>query len=412
MQLVEPIVSWHHDITRIRRDLHAHPELAYEEHRTAALVAQFLESWGITVHTGIGGTGVVGEIRGDRPGDAAIGLRADMDALPLQEANTFEHASRHPGRMHACGHDGHVAMLLGAARHLAQNRDFAGTAYCIFQPAEEGGGGAARMIADGLFERFPMQAVFGLHNWPGLRAGTFGLRPGPIMGSSNEFEITVRGRGAHAAMPHLGADPVMTAIQIAQSLQSIITRNKNPADTAVLSVTQIHAGSADNIIPTDAVLRGTVRTFEIAPLALIENRMRDIVRHTAAAFDMEADFHFARNYPPTINHAAETAVAAEVVRRMVGEAHLDTSIVPSMGAEDFAFMLAEMPGCYIWLGAGDGDHRTAGHGLGPCMLHNDSYDFNDELIPLGASFWVRLVEYWFAEEAPRRAATATPPPGE
>lgn len=411
MQLVEPIVSWHHEITRIRRDLHAHPELAYEEHRTAALVARFLESWGVAVHTGIGGTGVVGEIRGNRPGTGAIGLRADMDALPLQEANTFEHASRHPGRMHACGHDGHVAMLLGAARHLARHRDFAGTAYCIFQPAEEGGGGAARMIADGLFDRFPMQAVFGLHNWPGLRAGTFGMRPGPIMGSSNEFEIIVRGRGAHAAMPHLGADPVMTAIQIAQSLQSIITRNKNPADTAVLSVTQIHAGSADNIIPTEAVLRGTVRTFEIAPLDLIEGRMRDIVRHTAAAFDMTADFHFARNYPPTINHAAETAVAAEVVRRMVGEAHLDTTIVPSMGAEDFAFMLAEKPGCYIWLGAGDGEHRTTGHGLGPCMLHNDSYDFNDDLIPLGASYWVRLVEYWFAEEAPRRLATATPAPG-
>ncbi|MGE4338634.1 MAG: M20 aminoacylase family protein [Pigmentiphaga sp.] len=411
MQLVEPIVSWHHEITRIRRDLHAHPELAYEEHRTAALVAQSLESWGITVHTGIGGTGVVGELRGNRPGTGAVGLRADMDALPLQETNTFEHASRHPGRMHACGHDGHVAMLLGAARHLAQHRDFAGTVYCIFQPAEEGGGGAARMIADGLFDRFPMQAVFGLHNWPGLRAGTFGMRPGPIMGSSNEFEIIVRGRGAHAAMPHLGADPVMTAIQIAQSLQSIITRNKNPADTAVLSVTQIHAGSADNIIPTEAVLRGTVRTFEIEPLDLIEGRMRDIVHHTAAAFDMEADFHFARNYPPTINHAAETAVAAEVVRRMVGEAHLDTTIVPSMGAEDFAFMLAEKPGCYIWLGAGDGEHRTVGHGLGPCMLHNDSYDFNDDLIPLGASYWVRLVEYWFTEEAPRRAATATPAPG-
>ena len=407
MQLVEPIVSWHHEITQIRRDLHAHPELAYDEHRTSALVAERLAQWGVTVHRGLGGTGVVGEIRGTLPGNAAIGLRADMDALPLQEMNTFAHASRHPGRMHACGHDGHTAMLLAAARYLAQHRQFAGTVYLIFQPAEEGGGGAARMIADGLFTRFPMQAVFGLHNWPGLPAGSFGLCNGPIMGSSNEFEITIRGRGAHAAMPHLGADPVMAAVQIAQSLQTIITRNKNPADTAVLSVTQIHAGSADNVIPTEAVLRGTVRTFEVAPLDLIETRMRDIVLHTAAAFDMQADFHFTRNYPPTINHPAETAVAADVIRRLVGPDRLDADVTPSMGAEDFAFMLAEVPGCYVWLGAGDGEHRLAGHGLGPCMLHNGSYDFNDDLLPLGASYWVRLVETWFGDVAPQGYSQAT-----
>ncbi len=400
MQLVDPIVSWHHEIRQLRRDLHAHPELAYEEHRTSSLVAERLAQWGITVHRGLGGTGVVGEIRGRERGQRAIGLRADMDALPLQELNTFEHASRHAGRMHACGHDGHVAMLLAAARHLAEQPNFAGTVYVIFQPAEEGGGGAARMIEDGLFTRFPMEAVFGLHNWPGLPAGTFGLCPGPIMGSSNEFEIVLQGRGAHAAMPHLGADPVMAAVQIAQSLQTIITRNKNPADTAVLSVTQIHAGSADNVIPTEATLRGTVRTFEVAPLDLIECRLRDIVQHTAAAFDMQAEVSFTRNYPPTINHAAETAVAAEVIRQLVGDDHLDANVTPSMGAEDFAFMLAEKPGCYIWLGAGNGEHRAAGHGLGPCMLHNGSYDFNDELIPLGASYWVRLVEYWFGQDHP------------
>src|SRR5690606_10781834 len=248
MQLVDPIVSWHNDIAAIRRDLHAHPELGFEEHRTSGIVADKLSSWGIEVDRGLAGTGVIGIVRG-RPGTRAIGLRADMDALPMQEVNTFEHASKNPGRMHACGHDGHTAMLLGAARYLAQHRDFAGTVYVIFQPAEEGGGGAERMVRDGLFSLFPMDAVFGLHNWPGLPYGKFGLTRGAIMGSSNEFHITVHGRGAHAAMPHLGADPVMTAVQIAQSLQSIITRNKNPADTAVLSITQIHTGSADNVIP-------------------------------------------------------------------------------------------------------------------------------------------------------------------
>ncbi len=400
MQLVEPIVSWHHEITQLRRDLHAHPELAFEEHRTANIVADRLTQWGVRVHRGIGGTGVVGEIPGRRPEGGAIGLRADMDALPLQELNTFEHASRYPGKMHACGHDGHVAMLLAAARHLAQHPPPFGTVYLIFQPAEEGGGGAARMIEDGLFTRFPMDAVFGLHNWPGLAAGTFGLCVGPIMASSNEFEVVLQGRGAHAAMPHLGSDPVIAAVQLVQSLQTIITRNKNPTDTAVLSVTQMHAGSADNIVPGEAIVRGTVRTIETEPLDLIENRLREIVHHTAAAFDMQARVSFQRNYPPTVNHPAETAFAAEVIRELVGDARLNANVLPSMGAEDFAFMLAEKPGCYLWLGAGDGDHRVGGHGLGPCMLHSGSYDFNDELIPLGASYWVRLVERWFAEPQP------------
>ncbi len=394
MQLVEPLLAWHQELTEIRRDLHAHPELGYEEKRTSDIVARLLESWGVTTHRGLAGTGVVGVIEGAAGEGPAIGLRADMDALPMQEANTFAHASQNPGRMHACGHDGHTTMLLGAARYLAQHRDFKGTVYLIFQPAEEGGGGAARMIEEGLFERFPMAAVFGLHNWPGLPLGTFGLTSGPIMGSSNEFSVTLRGRGAHAAMPHLGADPVIAAVQLAQSLQSIVTRNKNPADTAVLSITQIHAGSADNVIPNEAVLRGTVRTFGVEVLDLIEQRMRDITRHTAAAFDVEADFSFHRNYPPTINHPAESAVAAAVLRDMVGADAVDADVVPSMGAEDFAFMLQKTPGSYIWIGAGDGQHRVDGHGMGPCMLHNGSYDFNDELIPLGASYWVRLVQHW------------------
>jgi len=412
MQLVDPIVSWHNDIAAIRRDIHAHPELGFQEHRTADLVAGKLAEWGIEVHRGLAVTGVIGIIKGREGGSgSAIGLRADMDALPMQEVNTFAHASQNPGRMHACGHDGHTAMLLGAARYLAQHRDFSGTVYLIFQPAEEGGGGAERMVRDGLFRLFPMDAVFGLHNWPGLPYGKFGLTPGPIMGYSNEFQITVEGRGAHAAMPHLGADPVMTAVQIAQSLQSIITRNKNPADTAVLSITQIHTGSADNVIPNEAELRGTVRTFATEPLDLIESRMHDIVMHTAAAFDMQASFSFTRNYPPTINHAAHAEFAAAVMRDMVGEANVDDNVVPSMGAEDFAFMLQAVPGCYAWIGAGDGDHRDPGHGMGPCMLHNGSYDFNDSLIPLGASYWVRLVQHWFATggvQSSRDSSVVTP----
>lgn len=407
MRLIEPIVAWQPEITQLRRSLHAHPELGFHEHLTARLIVSRLNEWGVEVHEGLGGTGVVGVIRG-RPGSKAIGLRADMDALPLQEANRFPHASRHPGRMHACGHDGHMAMLLAATRYLSQSRDFNGTVYAIFQPAEEGGGGARRMIEDGLFRRFPMDAVFGLHNWPGLPAGCFGVVPGPIMASSNEFRITVHGKGAHAAMPHLGADPVMAVVHIAQALQTIVTRNKAPGDTAVLSITQIHAGSADNIIPTEAWMSGTVRTFETGPLDLIERRMREVATQTAAAFDARATVEFVRNYPPTINHPAETAFAVEVMRDLVGADRVLTQIVPSMGAEDFAYMLEEVPGCYAWLGAGDGGHRAEGHGAGPCMLHNDSYDFNDDIIPLGATYWVKLAERWLgAQDAEAGDARST-----
>ncbi|OZI79000.1 M20 aminoacylase family protein [Bordetella genomosp. 2] len=396
MNLIEPIVAWRDDIAGIRRDIHAHPELAFEEFRTADLVAARLQEWGIEVDRGLGGTGVVGIIRGQADSPRAVGLRADMDALPMQEANTFAHASQHPGKMHACGHDGHTAMLLAAARYLAQHRDFAGTVYVIFQPAEEGGGGARRMIDDGLFTRFPMEAVFGMHNWPGLKVGQFGLTAGPIMASSNEFVITIQGKGSHAGMPHLGIDPVMTAVQLAQSLQTIITRNRNPLDAAVLSITQIHTGSADNVVPNQAIMRGTVRTFTLETLDLIERRMREIARHTCAALDCEVEFEFFRNYPPTINHAREAAFCAEVLRGIVGADNVDDHVQPTMGAEDFAFMLQEMPGCYVWIGNGDGTHRAAGHGMGPCMLHNGSYDFNDELLPLGGTYWVELARQWLA----------------
>ncbi|MDB5959547.1 MAG: amidohydrolase [Massilia sp.] len=391
MKLVEPIIAFHAELQQIRRDIHAHPELCYEEQRTADVVAAKLTEWGIPVVRGLGITGVVGILkRGSST--RAIGLRADMDALPMHEVNSFAHASKHPGKMHACGHDGHTAMLLGAAHHLAAHGNFDGTVYLIFQPAEEGGAGARRMIEDGLFEQFPMDAVYGMHNWPGMEQGSFGVVAGPMMASSNEFKVTVRGKGAHAAQPHRGVDPVMVAVQIAQSWQTIISREKSPLDTAVLSITQIHAGSATNVIPDEAVMIGTVRTFSTEVLDLIEQRMHDIASHTAAGFRASVDFSFKRNYPPLVNHAAETAIAIAAMQAVAGAERVDTKVEPTMGAEDFAFMLQAKPGCYVFIGNGEGEHRDGGHGLGPCQLHNGSYDFNDKLLPVGASYWVRLAE--------------------
>jgi amidohydrolase len=391
MRLVEPILAHQAELETIRRDLHAHPELSYEEHRTADVVAARLAEWDIPVVRGLGVTGVVGIIR-NGTSDRAIGLRADMDALPLQELNTFEHASRHAGKMHACGHDGHTAMLLGAAHYLSRYRNFDGTVYLIFQPAEEGGAGARRMIEDGLFDKFPMEAVYGMHNWPGIRTGTFGVVAGPMMASSNEFHVVVKGKGGHAAQPHRAVDPVMVAVHIAQAWQTIISREKNPLDTAVLSITQIHAGSATNIIPNDATLVGTVRTFSVDVLDLIERRMHEVASGVAAAYNASVEFTFKRNYPPLVNHPRETAFAIDAMRAVVGLENVDTDVEPTMGAEDFAFMLQAKPGCYVFIGNGDGDHRAGGHGLGPCQLHNGSYDFNDGLLPIGASYWARLVE--------------------
>jgi hippurate hydrolase len=395
MKLLDPIIQFHAELQKIRRDIHAHPELCYEEQRTSDVVAEQLQQWGIPVIRGLGGTGVVGIIKRGN-GKRAIGLRADIDALPMQEINTFPHASQHEGKMHACGHDGHTAMLLGAAHYLQQHGSFDGTVYVIFQPAEEGGGGARRMMDDGLFEQCPVEAVFGMHNWPGAAVGTFGVTAGPMMASSNEFHVTVKGRGSHAAQPHKSVDPIMVAIQIAQSWQSIITRNKNPLDTAVLSITQIHAGSATNVIPDDAVLVGTVRSFTSEVLDLIEPRMQAIAEHTAAAFGAGLEFEFKRNYPPLVNHTKETEFCISVLREMVGSDHVDAKVEPTMGAEDFAFMLQERPGCYVFIGNGDGDHRDSGHGLGPCNLHNPSYDFNDALLPIGATYWVKLAETYLA----------------
>jgi amidohydrolase len=388
MKLLDTLLAAGEDLTRIRRDIHQHPELCYQEQRTSDLIANQLTAWGIPVIRGLGKTGVVGIVQN---GDSkrAVGLRADIDALPMTEKNTFPHASSHAGRMHACGHDGHTAMLLAAAQHLSRYRNFHGTVYLVFQPAEEGGGGARAMINDGLFERCPMDAIFGAHNWPGMPAGTFALAPGPVFASSNEFKITLRGKGAHAAMPHLGLDPVPAAAQLITAFQTIINRNKRPIDTGVISVTMVKAGEATNVIPDSVELQGTVRTFTVEVLDLIERRMRELTQGLAGAFELEADFGFHRNYPPTVNHVAETAFVERALRDMGATVQ---PFEPTMGAEDFSFFLQAKPGCYFLIGNGDGAHRVGGHGLGPCTLHNPSYDFNDALIPVGGTMWVRLAE--------------------
>ena len=400
MHIIESIAQQAGAMAALRRDLHAHPELRFEENRTADIVACQLTDWGIAIHRGLGTTGVVGIVHG-RDGGAcgrSVGLRADMDALPMTESNTFAHASRHPGKMHACGHDGHTATLLAAAQYWAEkpeNRDFDGTVYLIFQPAEEGGGGAREMMQDGLFTLFPMQAVFGMHNWPGMALGQMAVSAGPVMASSNEFKITIHGKGGHAAMPHTGVDPVPIACQMVLAFQTILTRNKKPVDAGVISVTMVNAGEATNVVPDHCELQGTVRTFSTEVLDLIERRMRQVAEHTCAAHEATCTFEFERNYPPTINTPAEAAFARQVMVDIVGEAQV-LAQEPTMGAEDFAFMLQAKPGAYCFIANGDGDHRALGHGGGPCTLHNPSYDFNDELIPLGATYWVRLAQAWLA----------------
>ena len=405
MNLIEPILAQAAAISRLRRDIHAHPELCFEEVRTADLVAAKLTEWGIPIHRGLGTTGVVGIVHGRDGGQSgrAVGLRADMDALPMTEFNTFAHASKHQGKMHACGHDGHTAMLLAAAQHLAQQRDFDGTVYLIFQPAEEGGGGAREMIKDGLFERFPMEAVFGMHNWPGMDVGKLAVSPGPVMASSNEFKITITGKGGHAALPHMGIDPVPIACQIVQGFQTILTRNKKPIDGGVISVTMIHAGEATNVIPDSCEIQGTVRTFTFEVLDLIERRMQEISEGVSAAFGATCAFEFDRNYPPTINTPYEADFARRVMADIVGA---DNAVPqePVMGAEDFSYMLLEKPGAYCFIANGHGAHRASyaggGHDAGPCTLHNPHYDFNDELIPLGGTYWVRLAQAWLAHQPP------------
>jgi amidohydrolase len=397
MKIIESIANEAASMVELRRDIHAHPELCYDEKRTADLVAAKLTEWGIPIHRGLGNTGVVGIVKSGT-GDRAIGLRADMDALPMQEFNTFPHASKSAGKMHACGHDGHVTMLLAAARYFAKHRNFNGTVYLIFQPAEEIGAGARQMIAEGLFEKFPVDAVFGMHNWPGREVGTFAVSPGPVMGSHSAFKITIRGKGIHAAMPHAGIDPVPVACEMVQAFQLIVSRNKRPIDAGVVSVTMIHAGEVMNVVPDTCELRGTVRTFSLEVLDMIERRMKQIAEHVCAAHDANCEFEFLRACPPTVNSEFEAQFARGVMASIVGAENV-LHQEPTMAGEDFSYMLQAKPGAFCFISNGDGAHRETGHGVGPCMLHNPSYDFNDDLIPLGATFWVRLAEEWLRRPA-------------
>jgi hippurate hydrolase len=385
MPIVNRVADLHADIKGWRRDFHAHPELLYDVHRTAASVAEKLKAFGCDeVIPGIGRTGVVGVIRGNRTGEApprVIGLRADMDALPIDELGNLPYKSTVPGKMHACGHDGHTAMLLGAARYLAETRNFAGTAVVIFQPAEEGGAGGKAMIDDGLMDRFGIQQVYGMHNYPGLPVGQFAIRPGPIMAAADHISIDIEGVGGHAARPHLGIDSVLIGAQIVNQLQSIVSRNVDPLESAVISICVFHAGRTDNVIPQTARLQGTARSLTPAVQDQLEARLRQVVEGVAALHGGKARLHYRRGYPVLVNHEREAAFAAAIAGDIAGRDKVDTDVAPVMGAEDFSFMLNARPGAFIFVGNGD----SAG-------LHHPAYDFNDEAIPYGTSYWVRLVE--------------------
>ncbi len=383
MGAIPAIEKFAPEMTGWRRDIHAHPELGFQEQRTSDLVATQLAAFGIEVHRGVGRTGVVGVLRAGTS-KRTLGLRADMDALPIQEANTFDHRSRHEGRMHACGHDGHTTMLLGAAKYLAATRNFDGTVNFIFQPAEEGIGGAKAMIDDGLFRRFPCEAVFGMHNRPGMPLGRFAVKAGAMMAGGAFFDIDIEGRGAHGARPESGVDPVLAAAHVIAALQSIVARNVRPVDTAVLSVTQVHGGDAYNVIPQTARLSGTVRAFSNEVMELVGRNMARVAEGVASGFGAKAKTDFRVIFPPTINNPAEAEFAAGICAGLVGAENVKRDPALIMASEDFAFMLNEVPGCYINIGNGDGE--------GACEVHNPSYDFNDHALPLGASFFARLVE--------------------
>jgi len=383
MPTINRFADLHEEIAVWRQDIHAHPELLFDVHRTAALVAEKLQSFGIEeVVTGIGRTGVVAVIEGRRNTQGkVIGLRADMDALPIQERRDVPHKSTVDGKMHACGHDGHTAMLLGAAQYLAETRNFDGTAVVIFQPAEEGGGGGQVMVDDGLMERFNIQQVYGMHNMPGLPAGNFATRPGAILAAADFFSIDIEGKGGHAARPHGCIDPAVVVNQLWQGFQSVVSRNANPLDSLVISVTQIHMGDADNVIPQTAHMSGTVRTLTPDMRDLAETRMRNLCEHTGPALDATINFDYKRGYPVTVNHAAETDFSIDVAEQIVGPDKVNAATPPLMGAEDFSYMLEARPGSFVFIGQGD----TAG-------LHHPDYDFNDDIIPIGCSYWVKLVE--------------------
>src|SRR5262249_16174012 len=384
MPIVNRIAAMHGEITAWRRDIHAHPELLYDVQRTAATVADKLKRFGCDeVVTGIGRTGVVGVIRGGKGGEGGrvIGLRADMDALPIQEAGDVPYKSTVPGKMHACGHDGHTAMLLGAAQYLAETRNFAGTAIVIFQPAEEGGGGGRAMVQDGLMDRFRIEEVYGMHNYPGLPVGDFAIRPGAMMAAAGPLGIEIEGKGGHAARPHISVDSVLVGAQMVNQIQSIVARNVDPLQAAVVSICVFQAGTTDNVIPQTALLRGTARSLDPQVRDTLEARLHEVVEGTARLYGAKAKLTYRRDYPVTRNHERQTAFAASVAAGVVGEAQVDIDVAPVMGAEDFSFMLEARPGAFIFVGNGD----SAG-------LHHPSYDFNDEVIPVGTSYWVKLVE--------------------
>lgn len=384
---IKPGLDAHLDeLIDIRHDLHKHPEIAFQEERTSRVVAEKLNAWGLEVHTGIARTGVVGVLRGEGGSNRAIGLRADMDALPMPEKTGLPYASVHDGAMHACGHDGHTTMLLGAARYLSENRNFDGTVYFIFQPAEEGFAGGEKMVKEGLFERFPMESVWGIHNMPGVPVGEIALKPGPIMANADMFDIVVRGKGAHGAMPHHGIDPVLVASHIVIAAQSIVGRNVDPLKAAVVSITALNSGTAGNVIPDEARMMGTARSYLPEVQDMLERNLERVVTQVASAFGATAELDFRRMYPATVNTEDETVIATEVARRVCGEDGVDPKVAPKMGAEDFSFMLNERPGCYIFLGNGMPGEK------GGVMVHNPEYDFNDNAIPYGVSYWAELVE--------------------
>jgi amidohydrolase len=384
MPIVNRIADLHGEITAWRHDIHAHPELLYDVHRTAASVAEKLKSFGCDeVVTGIGRTGVVGVIRGSKrdEGGRVIGLRADMDALPIEEANDLPYRSTVPGKMHACGHDGHTAMLLGAARYLTETRNFAGTAVVIFQPAEEGGAGGKAMVQDGLMDRFRIEEVYGMHNYPGLPVGQFALRPGPLMAAADRLTIEIEGRGGHAARPHISIDTVLVGAQIVNQIQSIVSRNVDPLHAAVISICVFQAGTTDNVIPQTALLRGTARSLTPEVRDILEKRLNEVVTGTARLYGATAKLTYKRDYPITRNHEKQAAFAAAVAAQVVGRERVDDHVAPVMGAEDFSFMLEARPGAFIFVGNGDS-----------ADMHQPAYDFNDETIPIGTSYWVKLVE--------------------
>lgn len=385
MPIISRIVELHDLLTGWRRDLHAHPQTAFEETYASDFIAAKLQEFGLQVHRGLAKTGVVGTLEGSKPASgrlSAIGLRADIDALDVQEENDFPYRSQHPGKMHACGHDGHTAMLIGAVKYLAETRNFAGTVHFIFQPAEENEGGGRVMVEEGLFDEFPVDAVFGMHNWPGMPAGEFAVMPGPMMAAFDVFEITIRGKGAHGAMPHEGIDPIVVGCHVVTALQTIASRNTNPMDQVVVTVSQIHAGDTWNVIPAEATLRGTVRTFLESVQDTAEAKIEQIAAGVCQAFGAISELRYERRYPATVNTEQESRWASEVAGEVVGPGKLVRNPTPSMGSEDFAFMLGERPGCYIRIG----------NGTNAPGVHNARYDFNDEILPIGASYWARLVE--------------------